>query len=263
MGDRSARYLSQHRHTTGAVVTREDRPTDPCRRVRARRVAVGIAMAAAAGLVAALPAAATTGTATISAGSLAFVSSPPNVSWLATLNGLDQTPTTTQAIDVGDATGSGTGWNITATSTTFTAGSHTLSTSATTVTAAPTVACDARRDLHRCDERDHLPVHAPRGGHSTDCNEAIQQCRKLRDGQPDRHTDVEVEYPRQHIRRYVHLDVDHLARQRPVGAIERVHVRAGRSGNAGTSMVHGHRMCGPGCRVRRRRQPHARAGHEC
>jgi hypothetical protein len=104
---------------------------------------VGAALAAAATLASALPAAATTGTATISAGSLAFVSSPPNVSFSATLNGLDQTITSTEAIDVGDATGSGTGWNVTATSTTFTTGTKTLSTAATTVTGAPTDACDA------------------------------------------------------------------------------------------------------------------------
>jgi hypothetical protein len=91
------------------------------------------------------PAEAATATATISAGSLAFVSAPPNVSFSATLDGTDQTVTTTQAIDVSDATASGTGWNLTATSTTFATGApvHNLSTSATTVTATPTVACDA------------------------------------------------------------------------------------------------------------------------
>src|SRR2546422_1277910 len=64
----------------------------------------------------AAPAGATSATATISAGSLAFVSAPPAVSFSATLNGLDQSVTTTQALDVGDATGSGAGWNLTATS---------------------------------------------------------------------------------------------------------------------------------------------------
>jgi hypothetical protein len=117
-------------------------PQGRARRGR-RRALLVTAAAASVALVGSLPAAATTGTATISAGTLAFVSSPPNVTWSATLNGLDQTPTTTQALDVGDATGSGTGWNVTATSTTFTAGAHTLSTAATTVTAAPTDACDA------------------------------------------------------------------------------------------------------------------------
>jgi WxL domain surface cell wall-binding len=94
----------------------------------------------------AVPSLASTGTATISAGTFGFVSTPPNVSFAATLNGLDQTVNATQALDVGDATGSGTGWNITATSTTFTTGGgspHLLSTSATTVTSAPADACDA------------------------------------------------------------------------------------------------------------------------
>src|SRR5205085_7342423 len=110
-----------------------------------RRVPLVLALMLAA---LALPAAAlaATGTATISAGSLGFVSTPPNVSFSATLNGLDQTVTSTQALDVGDATGSGTGWNVSATSTTFTTGGGTprlLSTSATSVTGAPTDACDA------------------------------------------------------------------------------------------------------------------------
>jgi hypothetical protein len=89
---------------------------------------------------------AATATATLSAGSLGFVSTPPNVSFSATLNGSDQTVPTPQALDVGDATGSGAGWNITSTSTTFTTGGgspKTLSTSATTVGAAPTDTCDS------------------------------------------------------------------------------------------------------------------------
>ena len=110
-----------------------------------RRLAVALAAATTAAL---LPMAAfgATGTATIAAGSLGFVSTPPNVSFSATLNGLDQSVSTTQALDVGDATGSGSGWNITATSTTFTTGGgspHLLSTSATSLTGAPTDACDA------------------------------------------------------------------------------------------------------------------------
>ena len=91
---------------------------------------------------AALPAAATTGTATITAGSLTFVSSPPNVSFSVTLNGLDQTVSANEAIDLGDATGSGAGWNLQATSTTFNSGAHTLSTAATTMTGVPSDACD-------------------------------------------------------------------------------------------------------------------------
>lgn len=87
-----------------------------------------------------------TGTATIAAGSFGFVSTPPNTSVSLTLNGLDQTATFTQSLDVGDATGSGAGWNITATSTTFSTGGgspHTLATTATTLGAAPAAACDS------------------------------------------------------------------------------------------------------------------------
>jgi hypothetical protein len=101
----------------------------------------------AGALLAALPAvaaSAATATANITAGSLAFVSAPPNVSFSATLNGTNQTVTATQALDVSDATGSGAGWNITATTTTFaTGGGPTLATTATTVQAAPTRACDS------------------------------------------------------------------------------------------------------------------------
>jgi hypothetical protein len=55
-----------------------------------------------------------------------------------TLDGTDQTPTYTLPMTVNDATGSGTGWNVTVTSTTFSTGGglpKLLSTSASTVTA--------------------------------------------------------------------------------------------------------------------------------
>jgi WxL domain surface cell wall-binding len=110
-----------------------------------RRLPVLGAIAAAA-LVVPVAAVAATGTATITAGSLGFVTTPPNVSFSATLNGLDQTVTSTQALDVSDATGSGTGWNLTATSTTFTTGGGSprlLATTATSLTGAPTDTCDA------------------------------------------------------------------------------------------------------------------------
>jgi len=123
-------------------VTRGHRSAGQGRPAHLLRAAAAVAVVAAAGTATILPAAATTGTATISAGSLAFASSPPNVSFSATLNGLDQTSSSNEAIDVSDATGSGTGWDITATSTTFTTGTKSLSTSATTLTAAPTQACD-------------------------------------------------------------------------------------------------------------------------
>jgi hypothetical protein len=88
---------------------------------------------------------ATPATAVIGAGSLAFVTALANVTFPSTaLNGVDRTVTTNEGFDIGDATGSGTGWNITATSTAFINGAEdTLSNSATTVQTAPTVGCDS------------------------------------------------------------------------------------------------------------------------
>ena len=99
--------------------------------------------------LAALPIAAlasTNASVTLSAGSAAFINSTPagTITFPATtLNGTNQTVTSTLAFDVGDATGSGAGWNVTATSTTFTSGAHTLPATATTVQSAPSASCDA------------------------------------------------------------------------------------------------------------------------
>lgn len=106
------------------------------------RVPIIPAMAAVAALAVPAAASATTGTASITGGSLSMVA-PPAVGFTATLDGTDQTVSSPQLFGVLDATGSGAGWNITATSTTFTAGADTLPATATTVPAAPTPACDA------------------------------------------------------------------------------------------------------------------------
>jgi hypothetical protein len=99
-----------------------------------RGVVAGVVVLALAAL--ASPAAADVpGTATLTGGTLTFVQ-PASVSFSATLNGTDQNVTASQAIDVKDNTGSGSGWNITLTSTTFTTGSHTLATNSVTDTAA-------------------------------------------------------------------------------------------------------------------------------
>ena len=114
--------------------------------MKARIITKLSVLVACALLLTAVPAQANnlTATAELTAGSLAFVSGPPNVTFpKTTLNGLVQTLAAEQKIDVGDATGSGSGWNITATSTTFTTGSHTLATTATTIQSAPSGACDA------------------------------------------------------------------------------------------------------------------------
>lgn len=117
-------------------------------RLRRRGIAFALTAAATIGattMLAATPAqaATATATATLSGGSLMFLTPPPDVSFAATLNGTNQTPTATQPLDVGDGRGSGAGWNITATSTTFIAGALTLATTATTIASAPSPACDS------------------------------------------------------------------------------------------------------------------------
>jgi hypothetical protein len=106
------------------------------------RLAGAVLAAAGAVVFGALPAGATTATATVTGGSLGFVSAPASTGFSVSLTGKDVVATATTTFDVGDATGAGTGWNITATSTSFTAGSHSLPTSAVTVLSLPTVASD-------------------------------------------------------------------------------------------------------------------------
>lgn len=82
---------------------------------------------------------------TLNPGTLSFIDSTPgNVTFPATaLTNANQTVTAAQPITVADATGSGSGWSISVTSTTFTTGSRTLANNATTVLAPPAIACKA------------------------------------------------------------------------------------------------------------------------
>src|SRR6202049_4197656 len=79
-----------------------------------------------------------TGTLTMTAGSLSLVS-PLALGWTETANGLDQrlvdTTVADQSFLVNDSTGTGPGWHITASATTFTTGApiHTLNNSGTLV----------------------------------------------------------------------------------------------------------------------------------
>ena len=108
------------------------------------RVAVAISAVLGWLLATAPGAGATSASETVSAGSLGFINgTPANITFPATtLNGTNQTPTQTQAFDVSDARGSGAGWSISATSTTFSTGSATLPTGATTIQSGPSVSCD-------------------------------------------------------------------------------------------------------------------------
>lgn len=76
-------------------------------------------------------------TATISAGPAVNVTAASPPSFALTLNGSDQATSYTLPLVVTDATGSGAGWNLTITSTTFAdGGGHTFPSSASTITGA-------------------------------------------------------------------------------------------------------------------------------
>jgi hypothetical protein len=95
-----------------------------------------------------------TGTLNVTAGTLTLTS-PSSLTWAATLNGANQSVVDTTAADqqytVDDATGSGAGWHVTVSATTFTNGTHTLSntgslvntgsTTSISATTAPTATC--------------------------------------------------------------------------------------------------------------------------
>jgi len=103
------------------------------------------ALAGSALLPGSSQAAVTTASVTLHGGGLSFVNGTPasTLSFPATtLNGTNQTVTAALPFDVSDATGSGAGWNVSATSTRFTSGSHTLPADATTIQAAPSLVCD-------------------------------------------------------------------------------------------------------------------------
>ncbi len=89
----------------------------------------------------------TNATTVVSGGSLSEQGPSAGVSAAAvTLNGTDQSTSYTLPLSVVDARGNGGGWNLTITSTQFTTGganAQTLPATASTITASPTVACNA------------------------------------------------------------------------------------------------------------------------
>lgn len=109
------------------------------------RALTAVAIAAAVVLPASAQAATTSASVMLQGGALAFVGGTPAATLTfptTTLNGADRTLTASLAFAVSDATGSAAGWNVTATSTQFTSGTHTLPVSATTVQSAPNLVCD-------------------------------------------------------------------------------------------------------------------------
>jgi hypothetical protein len=100
-----------------------------------------LVMALGGSAVAAFADSSTGATVVVNAGNLSETG-PTSVSATpVTLTGDDQTTTYSLGLTVTDARGNGAGWNLTITSTTFTSGSNSLSTAASSINAAPTVAC--------------------------------------------------------------------------------------------------------------------------
>ncbi len=82
-------------------------------------------------------------TQTIAAGTLSFAVTPAPISFSTiTLNGLDQTSTGTETLDIGDNTGSGSGWNVTLSNTSFTSGTHVLTNTDFTAALPGSPVCD-------------------------------------------------------------------------------------------------------------------------
>ena len=80
----------------------------------------------------------------VNPGTLSFVTAPANLSFTSiTLNGFNQVATASQALDIGDNTGSGSGWNVTVSNTTFTSGSNTLANADFTAAMPAVPTCDA------------------------------------------------------------------------------------------------------------------------
>ncbi len=115
----------------------------------------GVASAAACGApVPAGSSCTSTGTLNVTGG-LLTLTSPPSLTWSAALNGTNQSVVDVvpgdQQLTVNDATGSGAGWHVTTSATTFTNGTHTLANAGTFVTTgsvtsiaattAPTATC--------------------------------------------------------------------------------------------------------------------------
>jgi hypothetical protein len=120
-------------------------------------LAAGTAQAAACGTATPAGTPCTlTGTATVTAGAL-NLTSPAALTWASTGTGFDQqvvdATTAHQSYLVDDATGSGAGWHVTVSATTFTTGTITLANTGTfsttgsvtsiSATTAPTAACSA------------------------------------------------------------------------------------------------------------------------
>jgi hypothetical protein len=110
-----------------------------------RRSSAFLLVTAAAIVAAPSSALATTASAEVDGTALQFINgTPANIAFPSTTLGpSDQTVTKAQPFDVSDASGTAAGWNIQATSTTFTAAGHTLASVPVIQTAPTNSGCDA------------------------------------------------------------------------------------------------------------------------
>jgi YVTN family beta-propeller protein len=106
----------------------------------------------------------TPGTIDVNSGTLSFVSAPGNLAFPAvTLDGVDQSVSASLGIDLGDNTGLGAGWQLDATGTELSDGSHSLPADAVTVDTAPNDACDTGADCTRATDAVSYPYVLPTG----------------------------------------------------------------------------------------------------
>jgi hypothetical protein len=118
-------------------------------------------LVAAALAVATVAIAATvTATGTVTGAGAVSIASGATATFSDTLDGTDQTVTYQVPLTATDARGTGGGWNLTITSTTFNTGTHTLATTASSLTAATSV-CTSGSTCTTPTNAISLPVTVP------------------------------------------------------------------------------------------------------
>ena len=130
-----------------------------------------------------------------------------------TLDGLNHAQTVAASFDITDST-NGNGWNLSATSTTFTAGAQSLPTTATTVASAPTAACDSGFTCTAPTNSVSYPYTLPAAGTAPTATELVNAAVGTGVGTPDDHSHFHPRRSCQRLRRGLHVNLDVHARQR-------------------------------------------------
>jgi hypothetical protein len=130
--------------------------------MRKRALTVALLVTAALAVATAAVAATVTATGTVTGTGAVSLASGSTATFSDTLDGTDQTVTYQVPLTVTDARGTGGGWNLTITSTTFNTGAHTLATTASSLTAASAV-CGSGSTCTTPTNSVTLPVTVPAG----------------------------------------------------------------------------------------------------